>query len=134
VSRPRRTVLLVIVPLLALGSAAHASTPSIGPQKLFKGRTSPVDVPGTDADRGHPLRRGDRLVYRDIAMRRGSRPRTTTLTVPSGTTIISLAVSGGQNLQLAPGSERYSGHRRVRLVVRYDASTRNGRIYALGRP
>ncbi|WP_022928378.1 hypothetical protein [Patulibacter americanus] len=132
-SRPRRTVLFVLVPLLALGSAADASTPSVGPQKLFTGRTSPVSVPGTDADRGRPLRRGDRLVYREIVMRRGSKPRTTTLTVPTGTKLVGLAVSGGQNLQLAPGSERYIGRRSVRLVVRYDRTTRNGRIYALGR-
>lgn len=133
-SRPRRAILLVLVPLLALGPAADASTPSVGPQKRFTGRTSPVSVPGTDVDRGRPLRRTDRLVYREIAMRRGSRPRTTTLTVPKGTRLVSLAVAGEVDLQLARGSEHYIGRRRVRLVVRYRPETRNGRIYALGRP
>lgn len=113
-------------------SAARAATssPAVGPQKTWTGKTAPVDLPGTGIEQGDRLPKGSVLVYRQVDIPKGEKRRVR-LVVPKGKKIETAAQSGSFGSGVI--NRDYVGTRSVTIRAAGGQKGAEGRLYAFAR-
>lgn len=110
--------------------ASTSSSPAVGPQKTWTGKTAPVDLPGTGIEQGDRLPKGSVLVYRQIDIPKGEKRRVR-LVVPKGKKIETAAQSGSFGSGVI--NRNYVGTRSVTIRAAGGQKGAEGRLYAFAR-